>query len=63
MKVDGKNDLGLVDEQTLVKVKTNNKDFNEVIEGYFGYVDDETIHVGDEIIPIKYIDEIEIINS
>lgn len=54
-------EITLMDELTVIKVTTDNTDFEKVIEGFFGYVDETTICVGDEKIPMEYIEEIEII--
>ena len=58
----GEEDLILIDEITLIKVTTDDTDFDKVVEGFFGYVDDQTICVGNQMIPIEYIEEIEIID-
>lgn len=54
-------ELVLMDDISMIRVTTDNTDFDEIIEGYFGFVDDNNICVGDEKIPIEYIEEIEFV--
>lgn len=44
-----------------IKVITDETEFNREIKGDFEYLDDETVIVSDERIPIEYIEEIEVL--
>lgn len=44
-----------------IKVITDETEFDREIKGDFEYLDDETVIVSDERIPIEYIEEIEVL--